>query len=48
MGNTIIGIVIMIMFFLSFMDIYKIRRNTDEIVKQNKQIIELQRNTKNS
>lgn len=46
MGNTIIGIVIMIMFFLSFMDIYKIKQNTDEIVKQNKQLIDLHRNNK--
>ncbi|UBH08642.1 hypothetical protein [Macrococcus armenti] len=46
MGNTIIGIVIIIMFFLSFMDIYKIRRNTDEIIKQNKQLIDLHRNNK--
>ena len=46
MGNIIIVMVIIIMFFLSFMDVYKIRRNTDEIIKQNKQLIELQRNNK--
>lgn len=41
MGDTIISLVLMIIFFLIFMDIYKIRRNTDEIVKQNKQLLNL-------
>ncbi|QYA34003.1 hypothetical protein KYI10_11400 (plasmid) [Macrococcus psychrotolerans] len=39
MGDTIMILILLFIFFLIFFDVYKIRRNSEILIEQNKELI---------